>query len=69
MFAKRRKTSDEAVLLFEGGSLAPATRTTHHWLGFILGLRPPYGFNHLLEVKAVEAKRLVAFFKCRMVRF
>jgi hypothetical protein len=49
--------------------LAPTTRTSHLWLGFVLGLRPPYGFNHLFGVKAVEAKRLVALFKCRMVRF
>jgi hypothetical protein len=45
------------------------TPTSHLWLGFVLGLRRQYGFDHLLGVKAVEAKRLVALFKCRMVRF
>jgi hypothetical protein len=69
MFAKKQKTSDEAVPLFRAGSLAPMTPTSHLWLGFVLGLRRQYGFDHLLGVKAVEAKRLVALFKCRMVRF
>jgi hypothetical protein len=69
MFAKRRKTPDEPVLLFRAGSLAPTTRTNHLWLGFVLGLGLQYGFDHLLGVKVVGAKRLVVFFKCRMVRF
>ena len=69
MFAKRQKTSDGAVPPFRPGSLALTTRMSHRCLGFVLGLRRQYGFDHLLGVKAVEAKRLVALFKCRMVRF
>jgi hypothetical protein len=69
MFAKRQKTPDGAVPPFRPGSSALTTRTSHLCLGFVLGLRLQYGFDHLLGVKAAEAKRLVALFKCRMVRF
>jgi hypothetical protein len=62
LFAKKQKTPDGAVPLFRAGSLALTTWTSHLWLGFVLRLRLQYGFDHLLGVKAVEAKRLVAQF-------